>query len=160
MGQRAALTRAEKEHIYQEKLKGRTLPAIAAEMTIAVETARKWWRVARDQGRDGLQARRRGREPSGVGSHFEPQVIEAAVGLKQAHPGWGPNRVLVELNQRPELKDLALPSRSRMTVVFKSRCAQHVQGRRARPFSPSAAARSGGACGLATRRAGRDTPSG
>ena len=56
MAARAPLTLAEKERLYAEKLRGRSLSAIAAELGCSRETARKWWRIARDHGRVSLPA--------------------------------------------------------------------------------------------------------
>jgi len=55
MAARAPLTLAEKEWLYAEKLRGRSLSAIAAELNCSHETARKWWRIARDHGRVSFQ---------------------------------------------------------------------------------------------------------
>ena len=51
MAARTPLTLAEKEWLYAEKVRGRSLSAIAAELGCSHETARKWWRLARDHGR-------------------------------------------------------------------------------------------------------------
>jgi transposase InsO family protein len=126
MPNRLPLTPAEREHIYRAKLRGCTLPEIAAELNCSVETVRKWWRVAREQGRSALAITVRGRRPTGILSHFAPTVIAHALALKRTNPRWGPNRVLVELQQAPSLHALALPSRSRLALLFKTECPECV----------------------------------
>src|SRR5215211_7708818 len=122
MAARVPLTLAEKERLYAEKVRGRSLSAIAAELGCSLETARKWWRVARDHGRAAFQHPRRGRAPSGVLSRFSPVLIARALTLKREHPSWGPNRVRVELERDPSLSGLRLPSRARLAVLFKTEC--------------------------------------
>lgn len=130
MAHRAPLTVAERELLYRDKLRGRTLPEIAADLGCAVSTARKWWRKAREQGRSGLQSTRRGRKPSGVLSQFAPDIITAALRLKRTNPTWGPARVLVDLQRDPALAGLPLPSRSRLALLFKAECPQCLEPRR------------------------------
>jgi transposase-like protein len=138
MAARAPLTLAEKEWLYAEKLRGRSLSAISAELGCSHETARKWWRVARDHGRAAFQQARRGRAASGVLSRFAPAVTSRALSLKREHPSWGPDRVQSELARDPTLLGLRLPSRSRLAVLFKTTCPDLVQPRR--PRSPPAPA--------------------
>src|SRR5215207_1319455 len=109
MAARTPLTLAEKERLYAEKLRGRSLSAIAAELGCSRETARKWWRIARDHGRSAFQVARRGRAATGVLSRFAPAITARALTLKREHPTWGPDRVLCELECDPSLRDLRLP---------------------------------------------------
>lgn len=90
MATRIPLSLAEKERLYAEKVRGRSLAAIATELGCSFETARKWWRVARDHGRSAFQQTRRGRAPSGVLSRFAPVLISRALAFKRDHPTWGP----------------------------------------------------------------------
>jgi hypothetical protein len=134
MTARAPLTLAEKEWLYAEKVRGRSLSAIAADLGCSHQTARKWWRLARDHGRTAFQHARRGRAASGVLSRFSPAVISRALSLKRQHPSWGPDRVLGELSSDPRLREIRLPSRSRLAVLFKTECPELVAPRR--PRSP------------------------
>jgi transposase-like protein len=134
MAARAPLTLAEKERLYAEKLRGRSLSTIAAELGCSRETARKWWRIARDHGRTAFQQARRGRAASGVLSRFAPAVTSRALSLKREHPSWGPDRVLSELHCDATLRELRLPSRARLAVLFKTECPDLVAPRR--PRSP------------------------
>jgi transposase InsO family protein len=138
MAARVPLTLADKERLYAEKLRGRSLSAIAAELGCSLETARKWWRVARDHGRAAFQQARRGRAPTGVLSRFSPLLINRALSLKREHPTWGPDRVQAELLSDPLLGGLRLPSRARLAVLFKTACPELVAPRRPRPRPASA----------------------
>lgn len=144
MTKRLPLTPAEREQIYRAKLRGHTLPEIAADLNCSVETVRKWWRYARDHGRSGLQHVRRGRPPTGILSQFAPLVIAHALTLKRANPRWGPARVRVELQREPSLYGQSLPSHSRLAVLFKAECPECVGLHRAkhpsltRPVPPTA----------------------
>jgi transposase len=133
MDKRQPLTQDEKERIYWGKLKGQTLPELAAEIDCSVECARKWWRVGRDKGLEGLCAPRRGRGRTGTLSRFKPRVAEQALEYKRAHRRWGADRVIAELARHPEFKDAALPGRSRLATFFKERCPECVAERKPRP---------------------------
>jgi hypothetical protein len=136
MSGRPPLTPPEKERIYRDKLRGRTLPEIAAELDCSVETARKWWRYAREHGPRKLQSIRRRRSPTGILSRFAPAIIIQALAFKRSQRRWGPNRVLVELRRDPTLRGLALPSPSRLAVLCKAECPDCVAVRR--PRKPAA----------------------
>jgi len=133
MDNRKPLAQAEKERIYLDKLKGQTLSELAIAIGCSVGCARKWWRVGRVRGLEGLSAARHGRGCSGMLSQFERQVAEQALNYKRAHRRWGADRVLVELSQQPELKGCGLPSRSRLSAFFKARCPECVAPRKPRP---------------------------
>jgi transposase-like protein len=138
MTTRAPLTLAEKERIYAEKIRGRSLPAIAAIVGCSAETARKWWRIARDHGRAAFRQSRCGRAATGVLSRFPPAVTHRALALKREHPTWGPDRVLTDLHQDLTLTGVPLPSRTRLAVLFKTTCPELVAV--ARPRTPPPAA--------------------
>jgi len=133
MSNRPPLSQEEKERIYLGKLEGQTLPELAAEIGCSLECARKWWRVGRDKGLEGLRAPRRGRGCTGILSQFDPRVAEQALDYKRAHRRWGADRVLIELAQHPELKGVALPKHSRLAAFFKERCPECVAQRKPRP---------------------------
>jgi len=138
MAPRAPLTVAEKERIYAEKIRGRSLSAIAADLGCSSETARKWWRIARDHGRTAFHQARRGRAPTGVLSRFPAAVTDRALALKHAHPTWGADRVLADLLSAPTLHAFALPSRSRLAVLFKTVCPELLRPARSRAIASPA----------------------
>lgn len=132
MGQRAALSKAEKQMVSEKKQAGQSLRAISQELACSIETARKWWRYGRDQ----RTSRARGRPKVGTGSSFPSQVIEKAIELKQAHPHWGPKKIRVEMQRKQELREEQLPSPASLSVVFKQRCPEAVQPRQRRMLPP------------------------
>ena len=136
MGNRLPLSQAEKERIYYGKLAGRTVAHMAAEIRCTLECARKWWRVGRDRGLEGLRAPRRGRSSTGILSQFDSRVSEKALDLKRQHRRWGADRVVVELKDDPDLVGLKLPGRSRLSTVFKERCPECVATRKPRVATP------------------------
>jgi transposase-like protein len=138
MAARTPLTLAEKQRLYTEKLRGRSLATIAADLGCSPQTARKWWRVARDQGRSAFRRARRGRAPTGVLSRFPPAVTQRALALKQVHPAWGPDRVLTDLQLDPTLTGLPLPHRSQLALLFKTTCPHLVAAPRPRTAPASA----------------------
>ena len=96
MSNRRPLSQTEKERIYLGKLAGQSLSVLAKELGCSVSCARKWWRVGRDSGLQGLRTARRGRGSCGVLSQFDPQVGQQALSYKRAHPGWGADRGIGE----------------------------------------------------------------
>lgn len=130
MERRTPLSVAEREQVYRDKLRGRTFSEIAADLACSIETVRKWWRKAQHVGRQGLQSTRYGRPPTGLLSRFSPSIITSALRLKRQNPRWGPDRVLVELRRDPALASLALPSRSRLALLFKAECPECLEPRR------------------------------
>lgn len=133
MGNRRPLNQEEKEQVYQGKLNGQTLGEIAQELNCSWETARKWWKRWRSQGKTGIRQKRCGRGPSGALSKFDPHIGEKAKQLKQKHRQWGANRVRIELCADPELQGLKIPSRSRLASFFKEACPECVTVYRIRP---------------------------
>ncbi len=133
MSNRKPLTQAEKERIWWGKQDGHTLAEMAVEVGCSVSCARKWWRVGRDRGLEGLRAPRRSRGHTGTLSHFDPRVAEAALACKRAHRRWGADRVLLEVKSDPTLTGLAFPKRSRLAAFFKERCPDCVASRKPRP---------------------------
>lgn len=120
------LKQAEREQIYVKKTSGASLPEIAEELNISYECARKWWRRFRDEGQSGIARRKRGRKVKGILSEFDKQVVAKSLELKQSHPRWGANRVLLELSKETALAELKLPSRSRLQAYFRETCPESI----------------------------------
>ena len=133
MGQRAPLTKAEKQLISEKKLAGMSLRQISQELNCSFETVRKWWRYTRDQ----RTSRNRGRPKQGIGSSYPSSVIEKAIELKRAHPHWGPKKIRVEMQHRLLMQEEQLPSPASLSVLFKQRCPEAVQPRQRRMLPPS-----------------------
>ncbi len=138
MGQSMPLTEAERERIYQARLQNKTLPEIAAELDRSVYTIRKWWRRICAEGVQGLRARKPGPVPRGILSQFEPEIAKTVLNLKRTHRRWGADRILVELSQDSQLRELRLPHRSRLFAFFQDQCPDCVAHShpRPRPASP------------------------
>ena len=140
---RAPLNRAERERIYQGRLRGRPLAELAAELQCSVMCVRKWARRLRDEGALGLRERRRGRPAQGLLSSFNAEVRQQALRLKQQHRGWGADRVRVTLQNDDQLRGRRLPKRSQLSAFFKARCTECVaqlHPRAANPPPPRATA--------------------
>lgn len=133
---RPPLTTAERETIYYGKLNGRRLQDLADELSCSLGCARKWWRIGRDHGLDGLRRPRRKRSKTGALSHFDPLVAERALYWKRQHPKRGPTRILADLEADPQLKDLTLPKRAALANFFRQACPELLQKRQPRPPKP------------------------
>jgi len=141
----APLTLAEREYIYQQKMKGVRLEQIAEELGCSYYTVRKWWRRGRDHGQESLRQTRRGRPRRGILSTYPEAMRRQIQKLKCGHPLWGPDRIRVELGEDVRWKGQRLPSRSQIALYLKEACPEHIQRRRERTFSPSASAGGAGA---------------
>lgn len=84
----------------------------------SVGTVRKWRRRGEAQGRQGL-ASKMGRPVTGAMSSFLPVVEETLRAWRQAHPGWGPVTLRVELEAEEFLGGKPLPSRATIARWLK-----------------------------------------
>jgi hypothetical protein len=83
--------------------------AIAQRLGWKVSTVRKWRRRGQQGGLPALTSRM-GRPAAGALSTFAPVVSTTLQMLRQAHPGWGPLTLRIELEEA--FPDSHLPSRS------------------------------------------------
>ena len=132
MAQRAALTETEKNYLRERKLNGVSLGQIAQELQCSRETIRKWWRLLKR----GITPAARGRPKRGVLSTYPEALREQAVALKKAHPHWGPISVQLELRHDSEWHAVSLPSKARLSVLFRQQCPEAVQPRQQRLTRP------------------------
>ncbi len=139
MQKQPALTVAQREAIYQGKLNGQTLNQIAREIGCSYEVARKWWRVGRRHGLEGLRHIRDSREAHTPLSSFDSRVAQRALELKQQHPRRGPTRILHELAKEKSLRGLRLPKRSSLAAYFQQVCPELIAKRQARQLLPRSA---------------------
>jgi Homeodomain-like domain len=86
-------------------------PQIAKQLGIKQRTVRKWRQKWAKQGRTGL-ASQMGRPPQGALSSFPADIAAQLKRWRQAHPGWGPKTLWVELAKHPAWNAEPLPSRA------------------------------------------------
>lgn len=106
--------------IWQLSQSGQSDRQIAREVGYAVPTVRKWRRRAQRGGRAGL-ATTMGRPPRGALSTFPAAMREDIYNLRTAHPGWGPNTLVAELEADRRWQDKAQPSRSGIARYLKEK---------------------------------------
>ncbi len=123
MSTRKPLTMAEKLYVYDRKMDGATLPQIATELHCSVQTARKWWRIQRDN----KPVRSRGRPTRGALSTYPPLVRDTALELKKEHPHWGPITVRLKIAEHLQRPQEEMPSPSRLAAFFNKACPEAVQ---------------------------------
>lgn len=136
MTQRCPLTVAERETVFRGKLAGKRLRDVADELSCSLGCARKWWRVGRDQGLDGLRRSGRKRLERGALSRFGPLVAQRSLYWKRQHPRRGSTRILADLRDDPVLDGLVLPKPRALAYFFRQACPELLQKRRRRPAAP------------------------
>lgn len=88
---------------------GRSVTEVASQWGVSRQSVHAWLRRYEEAGLPGLGARS---TRPGSCPHQMPGVVEALVlEMRRSHPGWGPRRILYEL-QRLVGEDEAVPSRS------------------------------------------------
>jgi transposase InsO family protein len=127
---------AEREAIYYGKLDGRPLTDLADEHKCSYSCARKWWRVGRDHGLEGLRRSGRKRAKTGALSRFDPRIAERALYWKRQHPKRGPTRILADMEKDPVLDGLVLPKRTALADFFREACPELLQKRQPRLAAP------------------------
>jgi len=98
--------------------RGETDPQIATALQLSPMTVRKWRRRAQQDGRSGL-ASHMGRPGTGALGQTLLEVRDAARELRQAHPGWGPQTLRLELTHDRRFVGLRIPSRARLAAFLK-----------------------------------------
>jgi hypothetical protein len=131
------LTVAQREAIYLGKMQGRTLNQLASEIGCSKDCARKWWRVGRKRGLEGLRnIRATTTSTATLLSRFDAKVAERALYWKQQHPRRGPTRILLDLAKDESLSGMRLPKRTQLAAYFKQVCPELLAERKARPPAP------------------------
>jgi transposase InsO family protein len=108
-----ALTPEQHLQIVDRYRRGHTLSAIAQDLGIHYETARKWARIYRRQGRQAVA--HRPRKPTGRLREVPQRVVQRLLQLRQEHPNWGKPYLRQQLLHHPDLSDqerAAVPSLS------------------------------------------------
>jgi len=104
MARRSRMTTLqERKEIAERSAIGQTDAQIAQAMGISIATVRKWRRKQKD-GKDPPVSRM-GRPPTGPLSTFPVPVREAIRQMRQAHPGWGPQTIYLELEKDTDLRE-------------------------------------------------------
>ena len=96
---------------------GHTYHELASQFGLNYYTVRKWCRAFRDADWEALtppNKRKHGRL-----SRFHPLVGYVALRLKRQYPGWGLDKILLEMSRRPSLYGLKLPCRSSLHGYYQ-----------------------------------------
>ncbi len=112
-------THAQRVKIVERHSAGETLKAIATDMDFNFYTIRKWWRIYRKKGWDGLIPHPPGPPASGALSEFDDLVKYVALRLKCEHPAWGLDVLLLNMRRRPSLAGKRLPKRTTLYNYLK-----------------------------------------
>lgn len=91
---------------------------IAQRVGYSLGTAHKWRRHGQREGLEGLVSKM-GRPATGAMGTFPPMVQETVQALRQAHPGWGPLTLRIELEDDQSLAGQSLPSRATIARRLK-----------------------------------------
>jgi hypothetical protein len=106
------LSHRERVEMIQWHEQGMSLGQIAQCLGVHRDTVKKWWRVYREAGWEGLYPKPCGDGASGPLCRFDPLVRYVALRLKREHPGWGPEVLLLAMYRRASLAGKRLPGRS------------------------------------------------
>lgn len=111
-------TLAERIEIGERSQAGQSERQIAQEMARPLATVRKWQRRFQREGRAGLSSHM-GRPASGALGQYSVEMRQAIFTMRQAHSGWGPQTLLLELPKDVRFVDQRLPSRARIAAYLK-----------------------------------------
>lgn len=119
MGQgNCATTLQQRLEISDRAEHGETDLQIAAALHLSPSTVRKWRRCAQREGRSGLFSHM-GRPRTGALGQTPLELRDAVRELRQAHPGWGPQTLRLELARDRRFVGLRIPSRARLAAFLK-----------------------------------------
>lgn len=111
-------TLAERIEISERWQAGQNDPEIAAAMGLRVATVRKWRRRYQQEGRTGLTSQM-GRPATGALGQFPVEIRDSIRDLREAHPGWGPITIRLELTAERRAAGQRWPSRPRIAAFLK-----------------------------------------
>ena len=110
-------THAQRVEIIERHAQGTSYHAIANDLRLNYYTVRKWCRRYRKGGWDSLKPQRTVvRQPLMT---FHPLVKYGLLKLKRQHPGWGLDKLRLELQRRSSLRPYPLPKRSTLHSYLK-----------------------------------------
>jgi hypothetical protein len=134
-------THALRIEVVERHLAGESLPSIAAALQLNPYTVRRFWRLYRLHGWDGLVPLPSGSPHRGPLASAHPRIKYVLLRLKRQHRGWGVNKLRLELTRRPSLQGLVIPQRSALGSYLAHFGARLRRPRRAptkRPNTPVA----------------------
>jgi transposase-like protein len=99
---------------------GKSSREIANELGRSITTIRKWRYRYRRNGRVGLSSQM-GRPATGALGRSKPEMRDAILQMRDAHPGWGPQTLRLELAKDERFAGRALPSRPRIAAFLKEK---------------------------------------
>jgi transposase len=111
---------AERIEISERWQAGQNDKQIALVLERPLATIRKWRRRVQHKGRAGLSSRM-GRPATGALSRYSEEISKEVLRMREAHPGWGPLTILVELKKDVRFVRKRLPSRSRIAAYLKQK---------------------------------------
>ena len=91
---------------------------IAEELGRPLGTVRKWRQRYRRKGRAGFSSQM-GRPATGALGQSSSELKGAILQMREAHPGWGPQTLRLELAKDERLAEQILPSRVRIAAYLK-----------------------------------------
>lgn len=124
-------THQERIEMIRLKERGMSQAQIAQHMNVHKDTVKKWCRVYREQGWEGLRPKPPGGTATGLLGRFAPVVRYVALRLKCEHPKWGPEVLRLAMSRRASLRGKTLPSRSALAAYLKPYLPRLQKGRNA-----------------------------
>jgi transposase InsO family protein len=108
---------AQRVEMIERHAKGESYHRLANDLHLNYYTVREWCRRYQKGGWEQLKPRQAGgRQPL---LRFHPLVKYALLKLKRQHPGWGLDKLSLELQRRSSLRTYALPKRSTIHTYLK-----------------------------------------
>jgi transposase InsO family protein len=132
-----ATTLEQRVEIGERADRGQNDPTIATELGLSVWVVRKWRRKWQHDGRGSL-ASPMGHPATGRLSQIPTDVREALLKMRQAHPGWGPQTLCLELADDERFKGReSIPCRSGAAAFLKAQGLTRTYGRHTELPQPS-----------------------
>ena len=116
------------------KLSYYSVSYLAERFSICRKTAHKWIDRIEQHGLEGYHEL--SRRPLSCPWQTEPAVVEELVSLRQAHPHWGPRKLLDLMHQRQPRRDLPAVSTAALILARQGLVRPRRRYRRAHPGCP------------------------
>jgi len=121
MQQKGKTTTLEERVLIGERASaGQSSREIALELGRPLATIRKWRQRYGREGRDGLSSQM-GRPAAGALATIPAEMKDAILEFRDAHPGWGPQTLRLEVAKDVRFADLHIPSRARIAAYLNER---------------------------------------